>query len=104
MDRTTLPTPPWQRTVRRAEPPRRQVSQGLILDATLELVRREGMDAVSIRRIAEELRIGPATVYVHFASKDELMELVLDQVMDEVEVPEPDPARWADQLREVAWS
>jgi AcrR family transcriptional regulator len=104
VDQTALPTPPWRRTVRRAEPPRRQVSQDLIVDATLRLVREEGLDAVSIRRIAETLKIGPATIYLHFANKGELLEFALDQVMGEVVVPTPDPEKWAEQLREVARS
>ncbi len=99
-----LPTPPWRRTVRREEPPRRQISQNLILQTTLELIQAEGLDAVSIRRIAQELKIGPATIYVHFANKEELLELALDEVLGAVKIPEADPAQWNQQLAEVARS
>jgi AcrR family transcriptional regulator len=99
---SALPTPPWRRTVRREEPPKRQISQNLILQTSLEVIRSEGLDALSIRRIAQDLKIGPATVYVHFASKNELLELALDEVLAAVTVPDPDPERWAQQVAEVA--
>lgn len=102
MTSAPLPTPPWRRTVRREESPRRPVSQDLIISAALDVVRSEGLDALSIRRIAQKLRIGPATIYVHFANKDELLELALDTVFTDVKVPAPDPDRWSEQVCEIA--
>jgi AcrR family transcriptional regulator len=99
---SALPTPPWRRTVRREEPPKRQISQNLILQTSLEVIRAEGLDALSIRRIAQQLKIGPATVYVHFANKNELLELALDEVLSAVAVPEPDPVDWPQQVAQVA--
>jgi len=37
----------------------------------------------------------------HVANKDELLDLLLDRISAEVEVPDPDPAHWQDQLRSV---
>jgi hypothetical protein len=37
------------------------------------------------------------------ASRDELLELMVDRIAGEIEVPEPDPAHWRDQLRTYAW-
>ena len=55
-----------------------------------------------MRRVAEELGTGAASLYAHVANKDELLELVHDRIMGEIEVPAPDPAHWQDQLREIA--
>jgi AcrR family transcriptional regulator len=55
-----------------------------------------------MRRIAEELGTGAASLYWHVGSKDGLLDLIFDQVMGEVEVPEPEPERWRQQLKEMA--
>jgi AcrR family transcriptional regulator len=49
-----------------------------------------------------EVDTGPATLYWHIASKEELGELVYDHVMGEIVLPDPDPARWQDQLKDMA--
>ncbi len=55
-----------------------------------------------MRRVAEELGTGAATLYWHVNGKEQLVHLVLDRVMGEIELPEPDPSRWEDQIREFA--
>ena len=54
-----------------------------------------------MRRVADVLGTGPASLYAHVANKDELLDLLLDRIAAEIEVPEPDPAHWQDQLRSV---
>jgi AcrR family transcriptional regulator len=61
----------------------------------------EGFDAVTMRRIAQELETGPASLYAHVSNKDELAELMLDAVLADVHVPEPDPARWDEQVKDL---
>ena len=72
------------------------------MDAALNVLDRDGIDGVSMRRIAEELGTGPATIYWHVRNKEELLDLVLERVIGEVVPPEPDPERWQAQLREMA--
>jgi AcrR family transcriptional regulator len=56
-----------------------------------------------MRSVAEALGTGAASLYAHVASKDELIELVIDRVISEVPDPgEPDPERWQEQLKEYA--
>jgi AcrR family transcriptional regulator len=55
-----------------------------------------------MRRIAEELGTGAASLYWHVGSKDGLLDLIFDRVIGEVEVPAPEPQRWDEQLQEVA--
>jgi AcrR family transcriptional regulator len=55
-----------------------------------------------MRRLAEELSTGAASLYWHVGSKDGLLDLVFDQLIGEGQVPDPDPSRWQEQLKEVA--
>ena len=52
-----------------------------------------------MRRVAEELGTGAASLYWHVRNKEELFQLVFDRVTREVVLPEPDPAHWKEQLR-----
>jgi AcrR family transcriptional regulator len=54
-----------------------------------------------MRRVAEELGTGPASLYAYVAGKDELLELVFDELAGQVKVPQPDPRRWRDQVHQV---
>lgn len=91
------PEPPWWRPPRPGR--RRQpLSRQTIVEAAVRILDAEGADALTVRRLGEELNTGSATLYWHIGSKDELGELVYDHVMGEVVLPEPDPARWQEQL------
>ncbi len=92
-----LPEPPWW-TPPKPAGPRRSLSRELIVGAARKILRAEGIDAVSMRRVAAELGTGPASLYAHVAHKEELLDLVFDQVAGEIPLPEPDPARWREQI------
>jgi AcrR family transcriptional regulator len=55
-----------------------------------------------MRVVAAELGTGPATLYWHVGSKDGLIDLVVDRVFGEIELPAPDPERWQEQMKELA--
>jgi AcrR family transcriptional regulator len=95
----SIPEPPW-RAARRGRAARAPLTQEAIVDAALRVVDRDGAGGLSMRRVAEELGTGPASLYWHVASKDELINLLVDRVASEIETPTPDPARWEEQLRE----
>jgi len=99
-----LPTPPWQRhpperTRRRGREP---ITREAVVETALRLLDRDGLDKLSMRRLADELDTGPASLYWHVGSKDGLLELLFDRVIGEVEMPTPEPDRWREQLKEVA--
>jgi AcrR family transcriptional regulator len=94
-----IPDPPWK-TAPRQRPARAPLSREAILDAAMRVLDREGAAGLSMRRVADELGTGPASLYWHVASKDALIDLIIDRVAGEVPLPEPDPARWQEQLRE----
>jgi AcrR family transcriptional regulator len=104
-DKAGIPPPPWQRlpdrTARRRRDP---ISRDAIVAAAIRLLDAEGLDALSMRRIADQLGTGAASLYWHVGSKDGLLDLVFDQVIGEVTVPDPEPDRWRQQLKDVARS
>lgn len=96
-----LPPPPWaKRRDRRAKRP--PLSAQAIVDTALGVLRRDGLDAVTMRRVAQELGATAASLYVHVADKDELASLMLDQLLGQVALPEPAPERWQDQVKTLA--
>ncbi len=97
-----VPEPPWLRSRRRGGGRRTPLSREAIVEAAIRVLDRDGLDGVSMRRVAAELGTGAGSLYWHVGNKDELLGLVFDRVVDEVELPAPDPERWQDQYKEVA--
>jgi AcrR family transcriptional regulator len=100
-----VPAPPWQRVPQRDSRRRRDpITQDAIVDVAMRVLDAEGLDRLSMRRIADELDTGAASLYWHVGSKDGLLDLIMDRVIAEQEVPDPEPDRWQEQLKELAWN
>jgi AcrR family transcriptional regulator len=99
--RPGMPTPPGRRP-RKPVPSRQPLTRDRIVETAISVLDAEGLEAVTMRRVAQELGTGAASLYAHVADKQELRELMLDRVAAEVRLPEPAPARWREQLKEVA--
>ena len=76
---------------RGAQPPRRDrgLSREEIVSAAIAVADAEGPEAISMRRIAREVGAGVMSLYWYVASKEELLDLMLDAIEAEIEVPEP---------------
>jgi AcrR family transcriptional regulator len=98
---SALPEPPRRGRQARAEPARDPLNRDRIVDAALHLVDAGGLDAVSMRSVAEALGTGPASLYAHVAGKDELLSLMIERLAGEMHLPEPDPERWQEQIKEL---
>ncbi len=70
--------------------------------AALELVDEEGLDRLSMRRLAQRLGVGTMTLYGYFRSKEELLHALVD-VAAAGAPPPPDEGDWQDRLRTIAW-
>lgn len=94
-----IPTPSWRAARKPARPPRKPpISAEAIVDAALAIIDAEGLDALSMRRVAQKLDTGAATLYAHVQNKEELLELVVDRVTGSLVLPEPDPRTWDKQV------
>jgi AcrR family transcriptional regulator len=97
-----VPDPPWWR--KRGDPgraERKPLTRDAIVDAALTLLEREGLQGVSMRKLAQELGAGAASLYWHVGDKEELLALMLDRVVGEAEVVDPDPGNWQEQVKEM---
>jgi TetR/AcrR family transcriptional regulator, tetracycline repressor protein len=82
-----------------AETKRSRLSKQAVVQRALALADADGLDALTIRRLANELRVTPMALYWHFRNKEELLAGLADQVWTEID-SEVDPAAdWPSQLR-----
>ena len=79
---------------------RSRLSPEQVASAALELLDREGLDALSMRRLAAELGVGTMTLYGYFRSKDELLDAVVDAAVAERE-PFSFEGSWQEQIRRL---
>ncbi|MEV6105898.1 TetR/AcrR family transcriptional regulator [Streptomyces sp. NPDC051940] len=98
---TSVPEPPWLRRKKPAAPAKRALTRDAIVDAAMRIVDAEGVDALSMRRVAQALDTGAASLYAHVENKEELLSLLLDRAQEGMTVPAPDPGRWQEQIKEV---
>jgi AcrR family transcriptional regulator len=75
-----------------------------VVEGALALADAEGLEAVTIRRLAKELGVTPMALYWHFRSKDELLEGVAASLFAEVDLSVDASARWQEQLRALLGS
>jgi AcrR family transcriptional regulator len=96
----TMPVPPWRERYRQRpeKAARKQLNREAIVDAAVGVLGKDGIDAVTMRRVAQELETGAASLYVHVANKNELRDLLADRIAGLIPLPVPDPARWREQL------
>ena len=66
----------------------------------LALADREGLDSLSMRRLADEVGVGTMTLYGHFRSKDDLLDAMIDAAYAEFEVPPPTDS-FREGIREI---
>lgn len=69
-----------------------------VVAAAIEVLDEGGVVGLSMRKVAERLGTGAATLYAYVSGRDELLELVFDELIGSVPLPDPDPERWREQL------
>jgi AcrR family transcriptional regulator len=82
----------------RDRPAKAPLSEEVILDVALRILRAEGLEAVTMRRVASELDTGPASLYVYIQGRDGLRTAIRDRVTARVKLNEPEPQRWREQV------
>ncbi len=93
---------------RRERPAKPALSRRGIVDTVVRIMRAEGLEKVTMRRLAQELDTGPASLYVYVANTAELHAAVLDALLGEVDLSgregSQDGEDWRGQLRAVMTS
>jgi AcrR family transcriptional regulator len=87
---------------RRDRPAKPALSRERIVAAALDLARTEGVEAISMRRLAQALDTGPASLYVYFANQEQLRNALFDAAIGTIVTEPTDPARWREQLHGLA--
>lgn len=78
---------------------RGQLNHASIVRAAVEMIERDGEDAVSMRRLAAELGYGAMSLYNHIPNKDALLDAVAEYVFRDFESPTDAGTGWQDQAR-----
>jgi len=76
---TTQATSPTER--------RAPLTRGRVLEAAMALADQSGLESLTMRRLGEELGVGPMALYRHVANKDDLVDAMVDVVFGEIGVP-----------------
>ncbi|MET8873408.1 mycofactocin system transcriptional regulator MftR2 [Nocardia sp. NPDC004604] len=79
----------------------RTLSESEIVEAALRVVREDGVEKLSMRRLSRELGVSPMAPYYYVADKRELLDLVASAALTGVRKPAPDSGPWQHRLRDL---
>jgi len=82
-----------------ADTQRSALSRERIVERAIAIADAEGIEAISMRRIAADLGATPMALYNHVANKDELMNGIAGQLLKEIDVSALDPTDWAKAIK-----
>jgi TetR/AcrR family transcriptional regulator, tetracycline repressor protein len=83
--------------------PRSSLTSADVARAALAVVERDGLDSLSMRRLADGLGVQAASLYWHVQSKDHLLDLMAGELLSMLELPAPAPSEsWRDGLRDLS--
>ncbi|HEX4307895.1 MAG TPA: TetR/AcrR family transcriptional regulator C-terminal domain-containing protein [Solirubrobacterales bacterium] len=92
----------WARDENRPAGPQ-PLSRAAIVAAAIEIADADGLEAVSIRRLATKLDARPMSLYSHIGRKGDLIDLMVDEVMAGAIIPgDPPTDDWRAALRQIA--
>lgn len=82
-------------------PQAERLSRSLVVEAAITIARRDGLDSLSMRRLAEELGVSTMAAYRHVAGKDTLVDDVLEAVLGAMDHHSSEDT-WQEQVAELA--
>jgi AcrR family transcriptional regulator len=84
---------------------RAQLTREHVVTAAIELADRDGIESISMRRLAQELGVEAMSLYTHVRNKEDLLDGMVDAVISMIPVDaSADPADWRNSLRRMALS
>src|SRR6202050_5087167 len=81
-----------------ADGERARLSKRAVIERALKLADTDGLDTLTIRKLAQDLGVTPMALYWHFSSQEDLLEGVAERVWGEIDVNVDPSAPWPDQL------
>jgi AcrR family transcriptional regulator len=81
-----------------------QLSKAAVVERALKLADADGLEALTIRKLAADLGVTPMALYWHFRSKDDLLDGLAERVWSEFDVNVDPAVPWPAQLRGLLWS
>lgn len=78
--------------------PRERLTRDRVIDAALVIMDTEGLEAVTMRRVAREVGVEAMSLYNHAQNKDDILDGIVDLVFAEIELP-ADRSNWRTVLR-----
>lgn len=87
-----------------AHPQRAGLSRREVTDAAIALVERDGLGALTMRRLAAELDCAPMSLYTHVRNRDDLVDAIVDRLIERLELHEVAGEGWQDAVRRTLGS
>src|SRR5271169_5776897 len=78
---------------------RTRLSKRAVVERALKMADADGLDTLTIRKLAQDLGVTPMALYWHFRSKDDLLEGMTEEVWDEIDVRVDPSIPWWVQLQ-----
>jgi len=91
----------WSRRSTRDRPAKAPLIEEAVVDAALAILKSDGLEAVTMRRVAAALDTGAASLYVYVSSREGLLQTMLDRVTATIELEAPDSSCWRAQLHSL---
>lgn len=82
--------------------PKQRLSTVEVVDAAIALTDAGGIEALSMRKVAEAVGVSPMSLYTYVPSKAELVDLMFDRVLADIVEPAPDLGGWREKLTFIA--
>ena len=92
----------WERSEPAARPAPSPLSRERIVRAAIAIADRDGLAAVSLRKVGGALDAGPMRLYGYLSTKEELLDLMIDAVYGEIAAAGPPGGDWRDIFRTIA--
>lgn len=80
---------------RTTKPP---IERHQVIEVALELIESEGLEALSVRKIAKRIDVNAASLYYHFKDKDDILKAAASQAIRGVTYPEFDESNWTEWI------
>ena len=90
-----------ERSKRPAPGPQRAYSRQQVVRAAIKIADEDGLPAASMRRIAAEIGAGTMTLYQYVRNREDLIELIVDEVTGEMGLPDKPSGEWRADLTDV---